>query len=303
MIKKILWGFGPLALIALLGVTTSGFPSQPFFSAYTVAGGTSSKAPALVNNANLGGPEYTLCGTGSAVGLKCWQLRVGSAGAFALSTADDTGVTQSTPFSISKDSSGNPLAMQVTANTSTWFSTAGQNVSGSFQSPTGKFSQLFVLSNTTASEAGICVSDTAALCSASSAANDTSIFGSGAIRVQSQSGADYAQLTSTGVNIPTGSTYKINSVNAIPQTAVGSWLQGVSTCTGQGTPRGMTCVTNAAGTQSTITFSPAFATTPTCNLNGSQSTAVQQNTISTPSTSGVVIVTTSPMTFYLQCSV
>lgn len=40
MLKHVLWAFGPLVLIALLGVTSGGFPSTPSFSSAQISNGT-----------------------------------------------------------------------------------------------------------------------------------------------------------------------------------------------------------------------------------------------------------------------
>lgn len=320
MIKKCLWMFGPLALIALLGVTTSGYPSYAFFShvVTTAPAGTVALTLNSAGAANFSRMDYQLGGTTKAItgvsgaandiitGAVQNDYNTRSAGGNILFSVDNGG---SASWKIATNGALSNLAPSsgpaITLTNSSGADAILINCAGAancvdiVQSSAGAAA---------IKVAGTSVGDVIGFFAQSTTTGDTvgSFNTSGATQwTVGSRRSDGALVFSTGLTLGTPKVVIPNTVTngSIQQTAVGSWLQGVSTCTGQGTPRGMTCVTNAAGTQSTITFSPAFATTPTCNLNGSQSTAVQQNTISTPSTSGVVIVTTSPMTFYLQCSV
>lgn len=54
MLKRCLWMFGPLALVALLGVTTAGFPSNPLFQSVTTQTATVSAGSLTVNNTVAG---------------------------------------------------------------------------------------------------------------------------------------------------------------------------------------------------------------------------------------------------------
>ncbi len=102
MLKRVLWMFGPLALVALMGVTGGGFPSRPTFQVVTANQSSSTNSNFVSNNASAGGPNYTLCGTGNAANTKCWLLRVGSTGALSFDTATDAGADVSTGFGMSR---------------------------------------------------------------------------------------------------------------------------------------------------------------------------------------------------------
>lgn len=129
----------------------------------------------------------------------------------------------------------------------------------------------------------LCVSDTAALCSGTALAHEAILGASSSLNIVAP-------------------TVKVNGV-ALGQTAVGMFSQGVSTCTATAVnpARGMTCVTNAAGTQSTLTFSPAFATAPVC-VAVSAATGTPVGMPSTPTTSGAIVNSTASTVFHIVCS-
>lgn len=99
-------------------------------------------------------------------------------------------------------------------------SVAGTNNNSILFAPAGKFSQFRVETGSTASEGGMCVSDTIALCAAGDAANDVSFFGTGVLHFQNVAGTDFLTLSSTTVQVPAGSALKIGTAQVFTPVAV-----------------------------------------------------------------------------------
>lgn len=217
--KRVLWGFGPLALIALMGVTTSGFPTNPRFNSVANTG--------LITTG-------TVLATGSLTGPSCSN-----------GTATSTAV----------------ICAQ---------SQSSANYSGMFggSTTTGQSFGILVTAGTNSTDTALQIG---------TAANTT------LVRFRGDGGI-------TGF---------------LGQTAVGTFTQVANAaCTVSNPARGMTCATDVSGTSTTITFSPAFATAPTCTLSNGNST--QTATITTgplPTTTVAHVVTSAgAQTFYIICS-
>jgi hypothetical protein len=183
-----------LPLFALMA-PTGGFPSRPTFQQVYV--GTVGQFAGLAGTIEVSRAAvptvfmYDQSGTANAH-FGRWAWTGGASSTITLGSCPDS-LSGCNDFA-----SLSPGGLNVTSPT-------GNANNSVFFAPTGKISQFRVESASTVAEAGMCVSDTIALCAAGDAANDTSFFGTGVLHFQNIAGTDFLTMTATAVTVPTGS--------------------------------------------------------------------------------------------------
>jgi hypothetical protein len=294
MLKRILWAFGPLTFIALLGVTSGGFPSLPRFSAVGIGQGAGSAGtlsltiPSAGQMINL--TDGTLTGqvTSSAA-----ELQYGTVSnhpiTFYTNNATRAVVAASGGVTINTPTSGAALTVNAVSGSS-----AGTFIGNS---ASGNSFGLQTNGGTTSADYSFY---------ATNQANNTQfmrIYGDGGVVIgASPTGGDKGAGT---LNVQ-GGIYNNGTLLAVPLFARAA-ITGSSCATSSAV--NLTCTRNSAGNY-TLTLSAGYTASPVCvagNLGTGLGTSIQPIELNVTSSTSVTVTTQSAgvitdENFYIICN-
>lgn len=276
ILKRLAWGLGPLALVAILGVTTSGFPSQPYFTRVKIGNGAGQ-----VSQLNVAG-NGTVPGT-TSVDI----IQDGSGNGFVYNRANG-GLTFGT----------NNISRGVIDATGFWqinAPTAGQALTISLLAPGGDGKEFTINSSIGTSPASLDAGEM------QSFRNFSTNGGTGELRLLTfgQLGADAfvraVQCGNPGVNCGLnlvtsgGAPVKFNNLGT--GATISAQVGGIGVCNfGQQIPTSTTwntCTRNSAGNY-TLTFPANFLRAPNCFATALAVPTIY--TINTPSVNQVIVI-------------